>query len=730
MADEMVRRAQRFVNSYDVSGIPKIAEDGITGYTTMYALTRCLQHELGITSLSDSFGPGTLSALQSRYPSVDASTSRANIVRVLQSGLYCKGYDGGGIDGTYNSQVAAGVGKLKNDAGVSGAYPAPGVPPKLFKAALTMDAFVLLPSGSAEARSVQQWLNGSYVGRRDFFIAPCDGFFSRDVQKNLLLGIQFQIGMSDDVANGRFGPGTQSGLRNNVQSQGSTGTWVRLFSGAMILNRRTGVVFTSVYDAALASKVREFQAFASLAVNGQGDFPTWASLLVSTGDTSRPGTACDCVTTVTPARASALHGAGYRVVGRYLSNAPGSSLNKRIQPGELAVVVQAGLRAFPIYQTNGGSASYFSHGQGVGDAFSALEWARHHGFRGGTRIYFAVDFDALDYQITDLVLPHFRGISETVSEYGREYEVGVYGPRNVCSRVRAAGHSSASFVSDMSTGYSGNLGYPLPEDWAFDQIATVSVGSGDGYIQIDKNVASGLDAGQNAFSPAPADSRLDVDFDMSQRAALLADVRAYLESIGVPESGGAGGDAFSVRTTAESFDVLMAFDRQVTSLARTLRMRKSLIACPLFWEVRKYNAQDGLSDDLVRSYHAGQPGRSDSSTGLGQIFAATSIRARNYCVAQQIIGGTTMDPTDDADLWTVWQKLNGDDIYNVNTVPLVLIEGAADIGGSRPGLNYTEAESEAVLARYNGLGDAAANYGRQLIGLYRVFEKYHAPLRG
>jgi hypothetical protein len=131
MADEMVRRAQRFVNSYDVSGIPKIAEDGITGWTTMYALTRCLQHELGITSLSDSFGPATLvlSALQSRHPNVDTSTSQANVVRVLQSGLYCKGYDGGGIDGTYNGPVAAGVSKLKTTLASRAPTPQPACHP-------------------------------------------------------------------------------------------------------------------------------------------------------------------------------------------------------------------------------------------------------------------------------------------------------------------------------------------------------------------------------------------------------------------------------------------------------------------------------------------------------------------------------------------------------------------------------------------------------------------------
>ncbi|MFC7729968.1 hypothetical protein [Actinomadura keratinilytica] len=57
MADAMVERAQRFVNSYNVPGIPKIEVTGRTGWTVMHALTRALQYELGLTELSDGFGP-------------------------------------------------------------------------------------------------------------------------------------------------------------------------------------------------------------------------------------------------------------------------------------------------------------------------------------------------------------------------------------------------------------------------------------------------------------------------------------------------------------------------------------------------------------------------------------------------------------------------------------------------------------------------------------------------
>lgn len=173
---------------------------------------------------------------------------------------------------------------------------------------------------------------------------------------------------------------------------------------------------------------------------------------------------------------------------------PGTTHDKVIKPGELATIMASGLAVYPIYQTYGATASYFSASQGYADGLAAVMWARYHGFKAGTRIYFAVDFDALDFQVTDNVLPHFEAIARAVAIYGKEFAVGIYGARNVCSRVAQAGHTSASFVSDMSTGFSGNLGFPLPADWAFDQIKTLSVGTGAGQIEIDNNIASGRDA--------------------------------------------------------------------------------------------------------------------------------------------------------------------------------------------------------------------------------------------
>ena len=47
----------------------------------------------------------------------------------------------------------------------------------------------------------------------------------------------------------------------------------------------------------------------------------------------------------------------------------------------------------------------------------------------------------------------------------------------------------------MSTGFSGNLGFSMPANWAFDQFYTTSIGSGSGHLEIDKDGFSGKDHG-------------------------------------------------------------------------------------------------------------------------------------------------------------------------------------------------------------------------------------------
>lgn len=724
MADEMVRVAQSFVNTtYNngaTLGTSKLKEDGLTGWATMYALTRALQYEMGISSLSDSFGPTTLSTIGTKYGKFDETTiPSANFCRVLQSVLYCKGYDGSEIDGTYNARVQAAVVKLNQNMGLGVTYPGSSLWPKVVKGLFNMDSYVTVSGGSDAIHSIQQWLNGRYIPRKDFYVIPCDGYHSRDVAKSMLFAIQYELGMADGTANGVFGPGTQSGLKSHTVPVVTNGTWAQLFTAAMILNKRS-VPFGD-FTAEVKAGVESFQSFIKLPVTGTGDFQTWASLLVSYGDQTRKGTACDGVTMVTPPRAQALKDAGYEYIGRYLFNPSARLPEKQIQPGELVTIKDAGLRCFPIYQTWSGSADYFDYLQGTNDAFKAIEWAQYHGFKPGTIIHFAIDYDAMDDEVTQYIVPHFQGVMRTISE-NSSYGVGVYGPRNVCQRIADAGYSATSYVSDMSSAFSGNLGFPMPTNWAFDQIATITVGSGSGAIEIDNDIASGRDTGQGDFNAGSYTEGVDVDLDKAAyRDAMLTDVQIYLTSIGVPESGGDGWTDSDWVTlggisTTKAYDLVLSADWLFTSLARQLKLRKALIQAPVLWELRKLNPLDFLADEAVKSGL-----KDDCSTGWGQIFSWVTIEARNYCMQQGIINGTPLTSTD---LRAVWDNLQ-DTTYNIGSVAYLTVYNSYQLGIAGPSLTTSLTDTQALLARYNGTGEAAQQYGSELIGLFKVLENYN-----
>lgn len=155
---------------------------------------------------------------------------------------------------------------------------------------------------------------------------------------------------------------------------------------------------------------------------------------------------------------------------------------------------------------DGRSTDDFSIEKGRRAAADAYTAARKYGFKEGTTIYFAVDYDAQDGEIDAFMLPYFKGINEQMGYVGGFYRVGVYGSRNVCIRVSEAGYADTSFVSGMSTGFSGNLGYPLPANWAFDQISTITLGYGAGLINIDNNIKSGKYNGEASVESVSGES--------------------------------------------------------------------------------------------------------------------------------------------------------------------------------------------------------------------------------
>jgi peptidoglycan hydrolase-like protein with peptidoglycan-binding domain len=488
--DVWVQNSQIWLNNnyHAVPGYNLVDEDGLTGWGTVNGITRALQHELGISALTDTFGPTTLSSLTSQVGSVSTTTTKPRIVGLMQCGLWCKGYSGGTVfdSWTLSPELNTSVPGVRSAMGLGTTN---SLPPKAFKSLLTMDAYSLLSGGTSAAQGVQRWLNGTYYTRADYFIIPCDGVYSRDVQRGLMLAIQYELGMADGVANGNFGPATQSGLQTygafGLGATDTTRKLVRLFKGALIFNGYD-VPLSGTFDATTASQTSAFQAFVGLPVTGAANYQTWASLLVSTGDPNRPATAADTSTPLTTAKAGSLWSAGYRTIGRYLNVE-----SKRYQPGELGVIFGAGLTTFPIYQEFNDSSDDFTYFKGYNQGVAAVRRARQLGFVANTVIHFAVDYDATNDDITAVIIPFFQGIRDGVAtSTSVSYRVGIYGTRNVCARVSAAGLAVSSFTAGMSTGYSGNLGFPLPANWSYDQIRNYSIGSGSGALEIDKDVKS------------------------------------------------------------------------------------------------------------------------------------------------------------------------------------------------------------------------------------------------
>jgi len=490
--DEKVLAAQKWVNEnyrgkycYSV-----IAEDGHTGNQVVKALTQALQIELGFGNDSTgNFGNGTMN----KCPTLSMSNpgSNKNIITILQHGLFCKGYGAYDTYGTFGASTDKAVKKLQTDAGLDGTGT---VTPMIFKAILNTDGLVLnSASGDSTIRTIQQALNRKY--NKYFGIMPCDGIYGRSTNQALIYALQAEEGMAVGTANGNFGTGTTNKCPS-LSVNDSRSNYVKLLQYALYCNGYNPGDFDGKYDSTVQSRVREFQKFMCLSVTGNADKGTMMSLFTTCGDTSRSSLACDTATRLNSAKIQTLVNAGYKYVGRYLTNAKSGKLDKKMTDEEVKLILKAGMKIFPIYQTYGGAASYYTTAQGNEDAISAVNAALNLGIPKGSTIYFAVDYDAYDFQVTENILPYYKQVRDRIQSLGIDYNVGIYAPRNVCNRVYNAGYAKYCFVSDASKGYSGNLGYLMPKAWSFDQFKTdITVGSGSGAIGIDKVAYSGRDAG-------------------------------------------------------------------------------------------------------------------------------------------------------------------------------------------------------------------------------------------
>lgn len=492
--DQMVLKVQQWLNfTYGYrKGFNLIEEDGYTGWGTIGALITALQFELGVESPNGVFGPTTTQLYKDKIGSLSTNSivERTNLNRIVQGALYCKGYDPKEFADSFSTSTSNAIKVLQKDAGI----PETGtVDVILLKSLLTMDAFKLLNFGSYNGkeiiRTIQQYLNKNYISNsyfsEDVGIVPCDGIYGRNTNKALIYALQIEGNIP--VPNGVFGPATLSSCLA-IPSESRDPKRVYLLQAALYCNGFDPNGFDGSFGNGAKTAVMKFQEFSALNIDGSAGKQTWQSLLLSTGDPSRKGTACDTSMVITQERALTLKNDGRLYVGRYLTGKSG------IRPEELNVIYRNGLKLIPLMQVLGDTNYYFSSTSGLRDAKSALSIAKLNSFADNTVIYFAVDFDVLQSDLAPYIEPYFNSIKKVFNDNTanpKHYRIGVYAPRSVCSYLSEKGYTCSSYVSDMSTGFSGNLGQKLPDNWSFDQIYEnkAGIGVGLGHITYDNVIA-------------------------------------------------------------------------------------------------------------------------------------------------------------------------------------------------------------------------------------------------
>ncbi len=528
--DVQVAATQEWLNATyaGVAGWVRLEVDGRTGWSTIYGLRRGLQHELGISPVASGFGPETTRRFTAQIGSIRDDSIPQNTLLLLSGAMWCKGYPGLFPDtATSFESLAWSVSELRRDLGLS---ETPFVDVKVMSSLLSMDAYTVIGSGTSRVREAQQWLNGTYGPRRDFALVPCDGIHSRQVQTALIYGIQYELGFTDDVANGTLGPKTRTDLKAKGQVGSGTvdGTkrFVRAFQTALRLNGLDAPL-SGTFDEATASVTREFQEFMELPGTGRGDYATWCALVVSSGDPSMATTGFDTKRQLSTSEAKAAYAAGYRIAGRYLVGA-----GKYITATELDALRTSGLRLAPIHQRFNDEPGLMTKENGRAHGTEALERCRVLGLPSGTTVYFTVDFDPTQETIDGPVLDYFRGVRDVTEEsLNWDLRIGVYGTRNVCRRVTAEGLAKDAWVNGVSTGYSGNMGFAMPDTWRFNQIVETTTTWAGQTVGIDKDVVSrtapSVDLSTVTAPPVEQDGSYSATgFDAAFEWLVRAEVRA------------------------------------------------------------------------------------------------------------------------------------------------------------------------------------------------------------
>lgn len=616
--DVAVLKVQKWLNSTygGINGFDEAPEDGISSWNTIFSLREALQHEMGMSDLSAGFGPETKSYASNLVFKLRPGFED-NIVKVIQGAFWVKGITPNDFSTSFTEYTQKAFEKMQLNAGLSATG---NVSVPLLAALFDMSAFSLVQNGDSKVREMQQNLNAQYASELDE-IMPCDGIYQRATNTALIYALQRNIGFSANTANGNYGPGTISATPTIYP--GNNSNLVKIIQYGLYVNGYYNSNFNTTFGDEMASEIIKFRKFMKLApYTSTADLTVIKGLLTSNGNTNRDSNAFDTSTRLSAQQAKQLKAFDFDIVGRYLTGSVGVGNSKRpkdLTHDEIENITSAGLSIFPIYEDGGYDIDYFTHNQGVKDGYIAMQAAAKFGFPAASTIYFAVDVDIQNGDINNTVIPYFEGLAKAMKD--SVYNIGVYGTRNVCSRVSDAVQSVLySYAADMSYGWSGNLGFKMPKNWAFDQFIEYPAAG----VAIDQLASSGRDTGAKEFKVDKNQLRLNLAREIVDTMDNLSPLRGSLPNLKVDSP------AIEVTTPLVDYYVSVGSEYKNTKYPANFTINNGKLTNDLTEAINTANKvfPDGKNVDLKAGFNAVAPliNKGNIQIGMGTRELWTSIK--------------------------------------------------------------------------------------------------------
>lgn len=177
--------------------------------------------------------------------------------------------------------------------------------------------------------------------------------------------------------------------------------------------------------------------------------------------------------------------------------------------------------------------------------------------------------------------------------------------------------------------------------------------------------------------------------------------------------------------------LLRRHEADIQEAATAYGIPKACIQAVLWQEMTGMDWLDPLADLAVACYWRFQPlwdrmhlpAKRDSSTGYGQIFAATAIKDINYAHDAGIRALPVSAPLDtQTSMKAIWRRLHRDRRFNIQCVALCLLHAAAEMTGTTDFSALSPEELQLVFTRYNADTKKITPYGKETYGYYQTFQ--------